>query len=201
MTVPALFDDRYPRFTRQVAFLEAPISKVIEAQDRWWFSEDKVHVRSRSELDSLETILAKGFDWNLLVACEPRWTALFGPELADGPGLVLSEFGGFRAVYAADVPDQMVRLTVAAPAGERTVMAYEDGGSWRFHGLGDPLPFEQPETYGAGRIRNRLPRDLRHEYLAALGIRMADPTFYSGQRVSVRMEGLGSIVKRALRLG
>lgn len=78
-------------------------------------------------------------------------------------------------------------------------MAYEDGGSWAFHQDGEPFPFEDVERYGARSKRDRLTSQMVHDYAAALGIRFPDPTFYEGERVSIKHEGLGSALRRIVR--
>jgi|GEM_PF-5559989 len=198
MTDLELFDGRYPRYTRQIGFFEASVEDVLAFFDAWWMRTDKVHAVPRARPESLESILAGGFsDW-LLVRGDPPWTAMFVPELEGGPVRLAAWEAGIRSVYIRDRPGEMLEFTVTERDSQRSVMAYEDGGSWAFHEDGQPFAFEEVEQYRARRKRDRLTSRMVHAYAAGLGIRFADPTFYGGERVSFKHEGIGSALKRII---
>jgi hypothetical protein len=61
---------------------------------------------------------------------------------------------------------------------ERAVVAMNDGGSWLFSADGIQQPFEEPESYKARRIADRLTGKMLERYCKALGIRVFDEAFY-----------------------
>ncbi len=61
---------------------------------------------------------------------------------------------------------------------ERAVVAMNDGGSWLFSADGIQQPFEEPESYKAKRIADRLTGEMLERYCKALGISLFDETFY-----------------------
>jgi hypothetical protein len=61
---------------------------------------------------------------------------------------------------------------------ERAILMMNDGGPWKFHTVGDPLPFEQTERYEAKKIRDRFTVDMLEEYCRAIGVEVFDEEFY-----------------------
>jgi len=69
----------------------------------------------------------------------------------------------------------------------RHVYAMNDG-YWTFDAAGDVQPFERPERYAERRIRDRFTPELLRSYLAALGIRAFDDSFYMPERQAFLVE-------------
>jgi len=67
---------------------------------------------------------------------------------------------------------------------KRAVVAMNDGGSWLFSADGIQQPFEEPESYKARRIADRLTGEMLERYCKALGIRVFDNAFY-GMKAAV----------------
>src|SRR5687767_14907965 len=61
---------------------------------------------------------------------------------------------------------------------ERGIECINDGGRWVFSQSGSPYPFEQTEQYQAARVRDRFTRELLERYLAELGLRPDEESFY-----------------------
>lgn len=83
-----------------------------------------------------------------------------------------------RGVYGASIfelygPEKTEWLNVV-----RTVYAANDGGRWKFLASGTPQSYEEPETYKARRVRDKLPFELLDKYCRALGLRPFDDDFY-----------------------
>lgn len=67
----------------------------------------------------------------------------------------------------------------------RTLSAHCQDGRWSWHTSGSVQDFEQPERYEQRRVSDRLDRATLVSYLAALGIRVDDPSFF-GEGTAVR---------------
>jgi hypothetical protein len=69
---------------------------------------------------------------------------------------------------------------------ERAVVAMNDGGSWLFSADGIQQPFEEPESYKARRIADRLTGKMLERYCKALGIRVFDKSFYGTKAALIK---------------
>lgn len=85
---------------------------------------------------------------------------------------------------------------------ERAISALEDGDRWRFDTVGDPLPFEDVEQYGARRMRDRFPHELLDRYLRELGVEVFNEAFYAPEGRSFlltsRRPGLRDVEEKTL---
>jgi hypothetical protein len=76
------------------------------------------------------------------------------------------------------------QLWLIGPGGKpplmhrRTISAYAEDGRWSWETSGEPQPWERVERYAARQVRDRFDRQLLVEYLAAIGIRVDDASFY-----------------------
>jgi hypothetical protein len=73
--------------------------------------------------------------------------------------------------------------------GRCRIVAAHKESRWEFHQYGDPLPFEDTQSYSARLIKERLPATLLARYCEALGIRLFDEDFYFGRTVVLPMLG------------
>ncbi|MCG8589049.1 MAG: hypothetical protein MJE66_07130 [Proteobacteria bacterium] len=95
-----------------------------------------------------------------------------------------------RGVRITSVPDPSSEnagtiLEVCEEDGSRrTLYCAKDGGRWKFGATGEPLPFEDVARYEARRVRDRFPPELALDYLRALGIEMADESFYTPEELA-----------------
>lgn len=71
----------------------------------------------------------------------------------------------------------------------RSIAAHKES-RWEFHQYGDPLPFEDAQTYSERLIKKRLPAALLDQYCRELGIRLVDNDFYFGRNVLLPMRGI-----------
>ena len=70
----------------------------------------------------------------------------------------------------------------------RTISADAVDGRWTWYESGRPLPFEKAQRYQERRISARFDRELLVSYLAQLGIRVDDPTWFgNGTRLRRRV--------------
>jgi hypothetical protein len=61
---------------------------------------------------------------------------------------------------------------------KRSVGLVNDYNGWKFHTVGEPLPFERVDMYTVKGVKARFPEALFHEYLAALNLFPFDAEFY-----------------------
>ena len=61
----------------------------------------------------------------------------------------------------------------------RAVYAHKES-KWEFGAYGEPLPFEELDTYTAKRIKDRLTAEMIERYCRNLDIDLFDPDFYAG---------------------
>ncbi len=61
---------------------------------------------------------------------------------------------------------------------KRSVGLVNEDDRWKFHSVGEPLPFERLDVYAAKRVKARFTEELFHEYLAALKLFPFDEDFY-----------------------
>jgi hypothetical protein len=144
--------------------------------------------------------------------CSP-WTAFFdnGHRGTDavGPMAYLARTMGLRALRVVAIPHQEPRQESGRWRGRygamifdlfgpdvinhsntiRSITVMNDGGKWTFDELGDRLSFENAETYGAKRVRDRFPFELLAQYLKQLALEPFDEHFYGSQAVLVEKHG------------
>jgi hypothetical protein len=86
----------------------------------------------------------------------------------------------------------------------RTLSLINEGGRWKFHQSGTPMPFEKLEQYQAKRTKERLTETLFREYLAALELHPFDEEFYlppeKGPAILLEHQLLPSTVERTFTL-
>jgi hypothetical protein len=182
-----------------VGFIEAPLSTVSDAVEKWEpFSGTGLAYPDDDLGQLLQRLLPLEADYRrrLLVATSGAWTAYFDNELQGGDPFPwashLSQALGCRGVTATHVPVEQypyptTSLEIFSPDGEpplmylRTVHAgIYDEGRWRFEAWGKVQPFERPDLYKARRVRERLTRDTLLEYLEAMGITADRADWYGG---------------------
>ncbi len=186
-----------------VSFLARPTTEVCAALISW--REKLAQTIQRTEpaplprcaeaLDPLEA------PWTveLLVDCG-SWTAYLNNSIAGGDPTAsaphLSTLLDCDCIVAMQVPrygpgHATIGLSLLGPRGAkplrniRTIRADMTDGRWSWRAEGEVQPFEKPARYDARLVRDRLDRPLLLEYLAALGIRADDPSFY-GDGIAVR---------------
>jgi hypothetical protein len=73
----------------------------------------------------------------------------------------------------------LIEPTWTTPSRQlRVLAAHAEDGRWSWHAHGAVQGFETPARYTARRIRDRFDRALLVTYLAAMGIRVDDPSFF-----------------------
>jgi hypothetical protein len=161
-------------------------------------------------LPPLTSVEARRF---LFVPTKSKWTAFFdnGHHGTDAttPMAYLARTLGCRALRVVAVPHQEPRQENGRWRGRygaiifdlfgpkatnysntiRSIALMNDGGKWIFEERGDRLPFENAETYRAGRVRDRFPFELLARYLKELGLEPFNEQFYGSQAVLVEKLG------------
>jgi hypothetical protein len=189
-----------------VGFIEAPHAAVL-AEDQEWRSGlgQELEISTSTPFpECLELLEPLEAPWTteLLVDCGP-WTAYLNNQKNGGdPTSAASQLAarlGTRCAIAMHAPRYGpghggTRLWMSGPDGEpplmytRTLCAVAEDGRWSWHESGRPLPFEDVQRYQARRISARFDRGLLVAYLAHLGIRVDDPTWFgTGTRLRQRV--------------
>lgn len=152
----------------------------------------------------------------LFVATAGPWTAFFDNSVNGPDPLTLSfvaEKLKCRLVRAVSIPDTLgnevygrrpgqygatiFELHEPNPAGlltcSRAVSVVNDGGSWRFDTVGDPLPFEELGRFKVNPKQARFTHTDLERYLRVLGIDAFNEHFYEPRGAlvmrNVRVEG------------
>ena len=181
--------DRWLPVSGDVAFFKAPLDDVVramQAQAAHWGTSTAVQAADGAFPEILRRLEPIDGRKHLLVE-NGAWTAMFHAAAApdmDSWFATLTERLGSRAVLATATPNVYGRgkgantaLSYSDPAvsdeafgAVRSVsLTYAEDG-WDFGSSGEPQPWEDLSAYTAKRVADRLPPELVHRYLDALGI-------------------------------
>lgn len=169
--------------TTQVGYFEVKAPEfahwLVQGFDAGWCAHP-AHVNT---LDEVLIVLRPHVPMNRYL-CVPvgDWTALLsngplGTDVGVLPRYAARELK-CRAIRAVDVDDTAVyparMLEVHTPNGddvqERSILAMNDGGPWRFGTSGTPFPFEDQDAYTKPRKAHRFTSEMVRGYLRALGV-------------------------------
>jgi hypothetical protein len=173
----------------KVSCFEAPLSKAL------------------LELEPLTTPL----DRYLIIETQSPWTAIFSNGLrvndVDSPVAYLPTVLNCRGLHINNIPDRSstghrdalriwgaVTFTLYGPEKTdwlnriRHISLTNDVGGWEFVAEGEIQSFEQVENYKKRRLKDRFTPKMVESYCAALGIRVFDAEFYSGNCVLSRVK-------------
>lgn len=192
-----LLGGRYAPITDAVGFLEASLSQVVEADERWrvsigGYAGQPISGTLPALLDALPPLTGPLLRY-VWVRTSAGWTAYFDNFVNGsdtfGPISYLTQQLGCRGVtigcragtrkrgsavsFGLYGPEQTEWLNLV-----RAVSAVQDQGRWEWTATGTVQPFEEVERYQQRRVRDRLTPDMLARYCAALGIRPFDETFF-----------------------
>lgn len=126
-------------------------------------------------------------EWSVFFAGNTRGTVIQGPTTVQGychhlqvPGLEIVVSPHTLRRDGTGRAGNMVFSMHDRTGDEARVVAAQlgDGDRWVFTDVGVVQPFEQPETYKARRIRDRLTSRMIDDYCAALGLHPFEEDFY-----------------------
>jgi hypothetical protein len=182
-----------------VGFLRAPFETVAEATLAWWrklqrdFEQVEIRAVFPDGVLALSPLQDPPTREILARTSSDEWTANLVNSHLGGDSFSwcghLSEVIGCEAVLATHIPaDQYAYPATAfsmnAPRAApplhtlRAVRAGRYSERWEFYEEGEVQPFEETERYAARRMRDRFDREMLLRYLASLGIRADEPTFW-----------------------
>jgi hypothetical protein len=214
--VKTLLSEQFAPTTSTVGFLEAPLDAVANAFESWRRVLTQFSSVSREELSgdlasSLRTLspLCRGGYTKDLCVSHGGWTAYFSNGWrGSDPGPPIGHIGTVlqcRTVSAEAVPHTILLKAPGTPGRQGGVQFYLedpvtncqrgisvtfDGKRGTFDQIGDPLPFESTESYGARRLWDRFNSTHLETLCEGLGIRLFDPTAY-GRAVRFDLETVG----------
>jgi len=216
--VKTLLDDQFAPITSTAGFLEAPLSEVGAAFDKWNRAlRKRAVVTPLAEpfpkvLHRLEPLTQAVAPRNLLLATRSGWTAYFdngwrGTD-AGPPVGYLTTVLKCRGLAVTCVPHTVskqdrkrvmrygaVQFHLFGPEERecgnyiRAIDAVNDGGRWVFETSGTMRAFEQPERYEERLIRHRFTADMLEAYCASLGVLYFDPDFLRSSGTANRYRG------------
>lgn len=195
-----LFDGRFAAFTRTIYYVNASLEDVVTAGTEWLSGLGDRRF-TKLEQPSLTDTFAALEPWaapswkQVWVATDSEWTAIFSQGDDIYTHTVVAKKLGCRSLRTNYAP-RVVRDKRTISHGDRAFwFGYEDGTTrtvqasfqsrWEWHARGNPLPFEDAESYSAKRIPDRSTLELLNSYCGALGIRRDDPTFYQSSSLLV----------------
>ncbi|GGH51026.1 hypothetical protein [Microbacterium album] len=208
MSFTSLLDDAYWPVTSAIGFVNAPLERVAEVNERWRrdLYGDAVRVVRASEgfpavLNRLEPLTQGAYPREVWVAAG-EWSAYFdcarGGTDARPPTSVISQRLGVRSVVVTLERHEWGKANPRGRLGSVQFALYRPGepserlvryvaahfeSRWEWHEWGEVLPFEETEQYGARRVRDRLTSEMVGRYCRALGIDLFDPGFYGPEAV------------------
>ncbi|MFY0408748.1 hypothetical protein [Solicola sp. PLA-1-18] len=191
-----LFGGRLLPMTEPIWFVRLPFGTAAAEMTDWLHGLGKATERFRAPLPQalqrLDPAVNPPRSRTLLVGTTGPWTALFSA----GADVYNTDVVGRRAnalSLKTHFTPHIVRdrriinygsrafwLHFPGEFGERyrTIQAsYQSRWDWDLGG--EPQPFEDTSRYTARKITDRFDLDLLNQYCAALGIRRADPEFYT----------------------
>lgn len=210
-----LLSERFAPITSSVGFLELPIEQAAKALDEWRRSlYPRVEVAHPSDgfpgvLRRLEPLTGGARPRELLVRAG-GWTAYFDSSL-HGTDAVSAVGVLTRRLQCQGLAVRVTPHTVGAPGVThgrpgavqfemfgplptsflnyvRTVSVAYDGSRWRFDANGTVQAFEEVETYGSRRVRDRFTSAMLERYCQALGVDVFDAGFYGPDAVLIESE-------------
>ena len=181
-----------------VGLLECPLDAVVEA-DRHWRAQIgrsefcKLRCDLPQMLSRLEP-LSGPKTRHLWIATHSKWTTyvdnfVIGSD-PQSPIAYLSEILACRGLILSCRPNLNNRLFGQArfdlygqpPVGlynlSRSISATNDGGRWSWDTYGDPLPFEDLQSYENKSIRHRLTSEMVVRYARTLGANPFTEDYY-----------------------
>jgi len=193
-----LLANRFAPTTFVIGFLERDVDAVVRADTAWCagigrFSHRAVAGDLGAMLGELEP-LSGPLTRRLWVQTNSGWTAYFDNSIIGsdpyGPICYLSRQLGCRGLTISCCPDirgvcygqTRFDLYGQEPVNvfncTRSVGATNDGGRWSWDIVGEPLAFEETETYSRKRIKDRFAPELAVRYCSALGVNPYVEDFY-----------------------
>jgi hypothetical protein len=206
MSAPLVIaDSRYAPVTWEVGLVPSGFTEVAEVLRSWRLSLGK-RCTTQVRTDDLAAIVAleplQGSPpRELVMEATGGWSAYFncsinGTDAASAMAWLAKELDARTFVVSckphgsvpADDPTY-VRFTSYYRDGngfleaDRHVEVLFDMGKWSFTEMGEPLPFEQPDRYGARLKRERLTPAMLRQYFVDLGIDLFDPNSFGPRSV------------------
>lgn len=179
-------------------FLQAPLETITESLTQWRLSLGK-----KMTCTSINDVLSKALlnleplsappHRELLFSTQSTWTAYFNNPIIGGDPFssisYLAENMNCWGITIKCAPNMgnsygAVGFTLFAPEKrewlneERSILAMNDGGRWKFFTRGKELEFEQTEQYKQKRIADRFTSEMLEEYCAHFDIDLFNPEFY-----------------------
>jgi hypothetical protein len=208
--------------TWEIGFLEREAAEVAGQFAAWQSSLRKlpivryrcrsIHGDLRSLLCALAPLTSVQRERFLFVPTRSPWSAYFdngheGADVTTSVSVLAREVGcrGIRAVATPDADGDRGGSVIFELYGseegeflnfERTLGVSKEGGRWDFWDEGERLPFEQPESYEAKKVRDRFTIEMLERYLAELGIHPFDEDFYAPDSQGFLVERKGPRVPR-----
>lgn len=200
-------DDLIP-LTKSVGLISAELSGAADAYEKWqnailgeygmWVTRREITGPPQQLLEELLPLTSPVPMRSVFISTRSKWTAYFnnwvGGTEPIGPMKVLARRLGCDAMRVTlsrqTLPDRpskedegtfgSVIWEVYGPDGKtrRSVYAANDGGSWKFGAKGTPFAFEDTDAYVRKKVRDRFTEEMLKEYLAAMGARPADESWY-----------------------
>ncbi|WP_139244531.1 hypothetical protein [Arthrobacter alpinus] len=192
----SLYGGAYLPFTEPIWFINASFDRVATATREWL---DVLGNRTYTHLDEpLPTMFgrfetgASGWLRHLLVAtAADQWTAVFSQDGDVGTATVVGHRLNclhFRSSHDRHITsnkeivsygDTSLWIKSGKDALRSIQASYQS--RWQWDVGGDPLPFENLESYTAKKIRERFPLSRLNDYCRALGVDRNNADFYTSE--------------------
>lgn len=200
-----LFAGSFAPFTDAIWFVDAPFSTAVATTTAWLTELGGRRFVSVDEplpglLDRLEPWAIPGWK-HVLVPTRSNWTAIFSQGSDIGTHDVIGRKLGCRSLRTHYSPhivrdgdtisfgDCAFWLRNEDDSGRSIQASFQSRWRWDLHG--QPLPFEDLDSYGAKRIPDRFDLPRLNSYCRALGIQRNDPDFYLPQGLLIVADTAG----------
>lgn len=101
----------------------------------------------------------------------------YSPDVREEPGVRLGRLGARVFTYTRYDPDNERPI---APPTRSIYLARQSGSRWLFEAKGEPLDFEDEDSYRRRRVEDRFAPETLVAYCRALGLDPFDEDFYPG---------------------
>lgn len=202
----SLYGGAYLPFTEPIWFINASFDRVSEATREWL---DGLGGRTYKTLDEpLPTMLGRLEPWampswkQLLVATSAdEWTAVFSQGSDIGTSNVIGSrlnCLNFRSSHQRHITRNKeivsygdTSLWIKSGADYLRAVQASFQSRWDWDISGEPLPFENLESYTAKKISDRFPLNLLNDYCRALGVDRNNVDFYTSTGLLIEGDNSG----------
>jgi hypothetical protein len=188
-----LFNSRYAPLTNRIAFLNAPVDRVVKAHEIWVKSlMEPIPYKISALSSNFESVLVKSlpymYPWkDIFLQTSSNWTAYYQNQRPTDLAMNISRILDTELIFAEALPSSYGKKINGWGGGSFSYyksdalirhLMLSDQDRWEFDIYGAPLSFEDTEKYKEKFARNRFTIEMLNHYLQEFGIDFFNENFY-----------------------